>query len=102
MPIGRAPARFDCRPVIIATFVGTLVSSGAIAVATVIGAVPLALGALFGGMSFALYALCAAHTNGRLSPDDRVGAGGGLARISQRVLTARFASGERINPGSCR
>jgi MFS family permease len=36
------------------------------------------LGALFGGVCFALYPLCVAHTNDHLEAQERVGASGGL------------------------
>ncbi len=39
------------------------------------------LGALFGGLSFALYPLCVAHTNDHLDPDERVAASGGLVLL---------------------
>ena len=38
----------------------------------------MASGAVFGGVSFALYPLCVAHTNDHLTPDQRVGASSGL------------------------
>ena len=80
-PIGWASDRFDRRRVIIATFAGTFVSSAAITVVRGPGDALFVLGVLFGGMSFSLYPLCVAHTNDRLNPDERVGAGGGLVLV---------------------
>jgi len=47
-------------------------------------------GALFGGLSFALYPLCVAHANDHLSADQRVPASGGL------VLT--YSAGAAAGP----
>ncbi|MFC7554108.1 hypothetical protein ACFQU7_20740 [Pseudoroseomonas wenyumeiae] len=41
----------------------------------------LVLGCLFGGLSFALYPLCVAHTNDRLTNAQRVGASAGLVLV---------------------
>src|SRR5690606_4500853 len=38
----------------------------------------LMFGALFGGLSFALYPLCVAHANDHLQPEQRIAASGGL------------------------
>lgn len=77
-PIGWASDRFDRRRVIVATFGGAFVVSAAIAISSVPGIALLVLGGLFGGLVFALYPLCVAHTNDRLTSDQRVGASGGL------------------------
>ena len=45
------------------------------------GAVLLGLGALFGGLSFALYPLCVAFANDRLLPSERVTASGQLVLL---------------------
>src|SRR3546814_17363630 len=38
----------------------------------------MGLGALFGGLTFAPYPLCVAHTNDHLEPEQRIAASGGL------------------------
>src|SRR3546814_1732241 len=38
----------------------------------------MGLGALFGGLTFALYPLCVAHTNDHMEPEPRIAASGGL------------------------
>src|SRR3546814_7230540 len=45
------------------------------------GTLLLALGALFGGLSFALYPLCVAFANDRLLPSERVTASGQLVLL---------------------
>ncbi len=80
-PLGRLSDRFDRRKVIIALFGGTILSSLALALAGLSGAASLALGMAFGGLGFALYPLCVAHTNDHLKPEQRVGASGGLVLI---------------------
>ena len=64
--------------VIIGSFISAFLICITIAAIGRPGGVLLLLGALFGGVSFALYPLCVAHTNDRLSADERVGASGGL------------------------
>ncbi|WP_159983631.1 MULTISPECIES: MFS transporter [unclassified Novosphingobium] len=79
-PLGRLSDRMDRRKVIVIGFAGTLAASLAIALTT--GTAPLMVfGALFGGLSFALYPLCVAHTNDHLSPEQRVAASGGLVLL---------------------
>jgi MFS family permease len=80
-PLGRLSDRFDRRRVIVFAFAGTLAASVAMAGIGVAGAPLLGLGALFGGLSFALYPLCVAHTNDHLAPDQRVAASGGLVLL---------------------
>ena len=77
-PLGRLSDRFDRRTVIIASFGGAALAGLAIALANTPGALLLSLGALFGGLGFALYPLCVAHTNDHLEPPDRVAASGGM------------------------
>lgn len=77
-PLGRLSDRFDRRTVIIASFGGAALAGLAIALANAPGALLLCLGALFGGLAFALYPLCVAHTNDHLEPPDRVAASGGM------------------------
>lgn len=79
-PLGRLSDRMDRRKVIVIGFGGTLAASLAIALTT--GTAPLMIfGALFGGLGFALYPLCVAHTNDHLSPGQRVAASGGLVLL---------------------
>lgn len=76
-PLGRLSDLFDRRRVITGAFAGALAVS--IAVSAAPAGIPLfILGALFGGLTFALYPLCVAHTNDRLGSDERVQASGGL------------------------
>ncbi|MFC3784733.1 MFS transporter [Sphingopyxis italica] len=79
-PLGRLSDRYDRRRVIIACFAATLAVSIALAMAPA-GALLLALGALFGGLSFALYPLCVAFANDRLLPSERVTASGQLVLL---------------------
>jgi len=81
LPIGRLSDRFDRRRVIVGAFLGAVLVSVAMAVIQVPGWPLLVLGGLFGGLVFTLYPLCVAHTNDYLSPDQRVGASGGLVLI---------------------
>jgi MFS family permease len=79
-PIGRLSDRFDRRVVIAGTVAAAFVVSVGIAIASGFapGRLLMVLGGLFGGLSFALYPLCVAHTNDHLSRDERVAASGGL------------------------
>lgn len=77
-PLGWLSDRFDRRKVIIGSFVAAFLICAAISATGRPGGSLLILGALFGGVSFALYPLCVAHTNDRLAADERVGASGGL------------------------
>jgi MFS family permease len=45
------------------------------------GPLLLTFGALFGGLSFALYPLCVAHANDHLAPEQRIAASGGLVLV---------------------
>jgi len=80
-PLGRLSDRMDRRKVIVLGFAGALAASLAIALLGRQGPVLLGLGALFGGLSFALYPLCVAHTNDHLLPEQRVAASGGLVLL---------------------
>lgn len=79
-PLGRLSDRWDRRKVIVFSFAGTLAVSLAIALVDERLSL-LALGASFGGLSFALYPLCVAHTNDHLQPNQRVAASGGLVLL---------------------
>ncbi|BBC74257.1 MFS transporter [Altererythrobacter sp. B11] len=77
-PLGLLSDRFDRRRVIVIAFGGTLAAGVGIALIEQPGLPLLALAAIFGGLSFALYPLCVAHANDHLSPEQRVAASGGL------------------------
>lgn len=77
-PLGILSDRFDRRRVIIACFFIVALISSIIAFTTLATVLTIALGALFGGFSFALYPLCVAHLNDHIDEDDRVGASSGL------------------------
>ncbi|MEN3973407.1 MFS transporter [Sphingomicrobium sp. XHP0235] len=79
-PLGRASDRFDRRLVIIATFAGaTATAAGLWAIGPAGNGTLVA--ALFGGAAFALYPLCVAHANDRLTSPQRVGATGALVLV---------------------
>lgn len=80
-PVGWLSDRFDRRAVIVATLLGTTVVCGALGWLARPGAMLMILGAAFGGLSFALYPLCVAHTNDHLNAEQRVSASGGLVLI---------------------
>lgn len=89
-PVGWLSDRFDRRAVIVAALLGTTAVCGGLAWLTGSGPVLLILGLFFGGLSFALYPLCVAHTNDHLSAKQRVSASGGL------VLT--YSIGAAVGP----
>lgn len=79
-PLGRLSDRYDRRRIIISCFAATLAVSVMLAMQPV-GVVLLALGAAFGGLSFALYPLCVAFVNDRLLASERVAASGQLVLL---------------------
>lgn len=80
-PLGWLSDRIDRRNVIIWTLLGTVLVCTGLAFFAERGPSLMGLGAAFGGLSFALYPLCVAHTNDHLTPEQRVGASGGLMMI---------------------
>ncbi|RKK03404.1 MFS transporter [Pseudoroseomonas wenyumeiae] len=80
-PLGWLSDRFDRRTVILGAFAGAALVALAIMLLGQPGVLLLVLGCLFGGLSFALYPLCVAHTNDRLTNAQRVGASAGLVLV---------------------
>ncbi len=80
-PLGWLSDHFDRRSVILGVFAGTAAVALLIALLGAPGVPLLVLGALFGGLAFALYPLCVAHMNDRLSSAERVGASAGLVLV---------------------
>ena len=80
-PLGRLSDRYDRRGVIVISFAATLVVSLAISLLGSHEPLLLAFGAMFGGLSFALYPLCVAHCNDRLLAAQRVAASGRLVLL---------------------
>lgn len=80
-PLGRLSDLYDRRRVIIGCFAATLAVSVALALLTSGGLLLMALGGLFGGLSFALYPLCVAHCNDRLVTAERVAASSRLVLL---------------------
>lgn len=77
-PLGRLSDRLDRRRVTIGTFGGAVIVSALLAGPMIHPALLVLGGMAFGGIAFALYPLCVAHTNDHLASDERVGASGGL------------------------
>ncbi|GGK29626.1 MFS transporter [Salinarimonas ramus] len=90
-PLGRLSDRYDRRLVIVGTMVaGALVSFLMLPTPALGFWAMLVVGALYGGIGFAIYPLCVAHTNDHLEREERVGASGGL------VLT--YSVGATVGP----
>ncbi len=89
-PLGILSDRFDRRRVIVFAFAGTMLAGLFTALLDEPRLPLFVFGALFGGLSFALYPLCVAHANDHLSADQRVPASGGL------VLT--YSAGAAAGP----
>ncbi|KAA2214647.1 MFS transporter [Pseudoroseomonas oryzae] len=80
-PLGWLSDRFDRRMVILAVFAAVTGVAIGITLLGSPGTALLLLGGIFGGLSFALYPLCVAHTNDRLTSAERVGASAGLVLV---------------------
>ncbi|CAM8672407.1 MFS transporter [Sphingobium sp.] len=89
-PLGRLSDRLDRRRVIVGCFAATLTLCMLLAMPVSRGPQLLGLGALFGGLSFALYPLCVAHCNDRLLTTERIAASGRLVLL--------YAVGAAIGP----
>lgn len=78
-PIGKLSDMFDRRRVMVGvSFATVLICYAMMDKNANNGSGLLALGALFGGLSFTLYPLAVAYTNDYIGPEDRVPASGGL------------------------
>jgi MFS family permease len=80
-PLGRLSDRHDRRRVIVGSFAMAALVSFALSLISGSGPLLMGLGALFGGLSFALYPLCVAHCNDRLLETERVAASGRLVLL---------------------
>lgn len=80
-PLGWLSDRLDRRKVIVGALAGTAGVAAGLSLAAPAGLLLSLLGAMFGGLSFALYPLCVAHANDHLSPEQRVAASGGLVLV---------------------
>lgn len=89
-PLGWLSDRFDRRRVIVGAFVGATAVAALIAATDARGVSLSAMGALFGGLSFALYPLCVAHTNDHVVARERVAASGGLVLV--------YSAGAAVGP----
>ncbi|WP_349370872.1 MFS transporter [Salinarimonas sp.] len=90
-PLGRLSDIYDRRLVIVGTMIAGAVVSFLMLPLPALGfPVLLVVAALFGGIGFAIYPLCVAHTNDHLEREERVGASGGL------VLT--YSAGATVGP----
>ena len=79
-PLGRLSDRLDRRTVIVATMAAAAAAAFGLFASGPAGS-GLLFASLFGGMSFALYPLCVAHTNDHLTSVQRIGATGGLVLV---------------------
>jgi MFS family permease len=89
-PLGRLSDGYDRRSVLVWSFGATTAVGVALALLQHSGLRLFAFGALFGGLSFALYPLCVAHCNDRLPAAERVGASG--------LLVLLYSAGAAVGP----
>jgi len=80
-PLGLLSDRFDRRRVIVMAFLSTFAISLVVVTTGARFHLLAGIGAIFGGLAFALYPLCVAHTNDHLRPEQRIGATRGLVLI---------------------
>ena len=80
-PLGSLSDRFDRRRVLVVSFFIATLTCAALVVFAESRSLLFPLGALFGGLTFALYPLCVAHTNDHVGPEERVGTSGGLVLL---------------------
>jgi MFS family permease len=96
-PLGWLSDRLDRRRVIVGALAGGAIVAAAMAAVGAAGAAGPALfilGAVFGGVTFALYPLCVAHANDHVEPEERVEATGGLVLVySFGAACGPFAAG---------
>lgn len=89
-PLGWLSDRLDRRQVILGAFALSAVVSLALVLAEAFALWLTPLGAIFGGLCFALYPLCVAHANDHLRPEQRVVASSGLVLV--------YAVGAAVGP----
>ncbi|MEM7293549.1 MAG: MFS transporter [Pseudomonadota bacterium] len=94
-PIGALSDRFDRRRVVTLVTLLTAVAAGACVPAAEISPLVLMVAVgVFGGLAFPLYALCIAHTNDHLQPQEMIAASaslvliGGLGAVTGPLLIA--------------
>jgi MFS family permease len=80
-PLGRLSDRFDRRAVVLGVFAGAGGAALGLALLRAPGPLLAPLAGVFGGLSFALYPLCVAHTHDHLAPAQRVGASAALVLV---------------------
>lgn len=80
-PLGWLSDRFDRRRIIIGVLASAAATGAALALTVTPGVPLMLLVGLFGGLAFALYPLCVAHTNDHLTTGERVDASGGLVLV---------------------
>jgi len=101
-PLGALSDVFDRRKVIIALYIGVAgVSFSLTAVTLDFSEMLIPLAVLFGGVTFALYPLCVAHTNDWLDDQDYVSASGGLmlTYAAGAIFGPLFAAGAMAASG---
>jgi MFS family permease len=97
-PLGWLSDRMDRRKVIVGTLAGVFAVAVALALNTQAGLLLLALGAVFGGLSFALYPLCVGHANDHLTSEERVPASGQLVLVySAGAVLGPLAGGAALS-----